>query len=313
MVRWIYATLVRKIGPGVIPWLRALGLSEPPDLRFHLAGAADFMEVHDRGSDVTVFAFAGMAAQHGGMVNYEFKNLLRKHGGDFNLVFLRDIRCAGYMLTPEDEVGGTPFFAAAVERVMAQLGSRVHVSLGTSAGACAALEFASRCAMDLALAFSPTWPPENYHFPRGWRNRLAQLALLFRRPGTFLELFLLFRTGQSTLRTLIGRLGEGNVVDPFDTYRTFGPPTRTRLYFGADMEADRRSAERFGPLSGVELVPLPTERHNTTGFLKAQGRLGNEIVEQVRAIAHEVLEGGPRSSAPSPLSEETPASAADAS
>ena len=288
MIRWLYEALVRRIGPGVIPWLRSFGLAEPPDADLDLSSAGDFIEVHDRGSDVTVFAFAGMAAQHGGMVNFEFKSLLRKNGADFNFVFLRDIRCAGYQLTPANQLGGLDFFRAAVERTIEQLGSRINVSLGTSVGACAALEFASRCGLDMAMAFSPTWPPENYDFPAGWRNRLSQLRLLLRSPASFFERFMLFRAGKSTLRVLQARIVDDALCDPLAAYRKYGAPRRTLVYFGEEMDCDRLSATRYATEPGVQLVPLPTERHNTTGVLKRQGRLGREIVDQVHGLAAEI-------------------------
>ena len=41
-------------------------------------GADRFIEIDDRGSDVTVFAFAGLAAQFAGLPTFEFRRALNQ-------------------------------------------------------------------------------------------------------------------------------------------------------------------------------------------------------------------------------------------
>lgn len=283
MIRGLYEALLRRLGPRAIPWLRGLALLAPRRRSFSTAETSDFIEVHDRGADVTIFAFAGMAALHGGMVGYEFKRLLASHGGSYNLVFLRDIRCTGYHIAPGGEASGLAFYQNAVEETMERLGAARNVAVGTSVGAAAALTFGARCSMDLVLAFSPTWPPELYRIdwrPRAWPDHLALLA---RAPGAFLERVMLARMGFATYRMLGREIGARAITDPLRDYRKAGAPERTRIYYAEGFPADAGSATRFGGEPGVELVALAGERHNTTGQLKREGRLGAEIVDQVDA------------------------------
>ena len=58
-----------------------------------------------------------------------------------------------------------------------------------------------------------------------------------------------------------------------------------KIVYGKDMPADRRIAERFGTVSGVELNPLDTGVHGIAGVLKREGKLGPLIVDTIRAGA----------------------------
>lgn len=283
MIRRLYESLLRAFGRRALPLLRGLALLAPRRENFAVDEAEDFIEVHDRGADVTVFAFAGMAALHGGMVGYEFRRLLASSGSRYNLVFIRDIRCAGYHYSPTGGHDGLRFYQAAVGETMERLGAARNVALGTSVGAAAALTFGARCSMDLVLAFSPTWPPELYRIdwrPRAWTGHLA---LILRSPGAFFERLMLARMGGVSHRVLEQTIGLTAITDPLEDYRREGAPEQTCIYYAKGFAADAGSAERFREEPGVELVALPGERHNTTGQLKRAGKLGSEIISRIEA------------------------------
>ncbi len=176
------------------------------------AQPAQILEIRDRKSDVTIVSFAGIAALHGGMVNFEFTELLRRFAFEPNVVFVRDPLCACYHLRPDGTPGGLEHYAEEVRAAVASLGGRHVVGIGTSIGGMAAIAIGHRLGFDQVLAFSPSWPPPRYMMEPGIEAFLARLRLLFRRPAAFVERALLAQMARVSARRLVETVGEAGIL-----------------------------------------------------------------------------------------------------
>ncbi len=91
--------------------------------------ALPYIDVHDRGSDLTVVSLAGPLGRVAGMpYGFEFKSLTKRT--EFNLVFLRDVHKAFYQSTPDGKPGGLDFFADTISDAVASLGGELQRRAG---------------------------------------------------------------------------------------------------------------------------------------------------------------------------------------
>lgn len=243
------------------------------------------IEIRQRGSEVTVVSFAGIAALHGGMVNYEFTELLRKLSWEPNVVFVRDPLCACYHLRPDGTPGGLDYYAEAVESAVRSTGAKHVVAIGTSIGGMAALTFGSRLAFDQVIAFSPTWPPERYFLDGSARARLERIRLLFREPGVFFERLLLAQMARVSARRLERTVGRENILDLEKALASSTTLPRISMMYGRGCAPDVATAEALHRITGAEIVALDTSMHNSTAHLKRTGQLVPAILERVDSCA----------------------------
>lgn len=244
-----------------------------------------YVEVEDRGSDVTVFSFAGLAALYAGLPSFEFKKMLGSGGEDYNLVFFRDIRRLCYHVTPDGQSGGLDFYEASIRDVMTRLGSRHNVAMGVSVGGSAALYFAARCGMQQVIGFSPGYPLTVYCSGLNQLRTFCDLPRLMLRPKAYAELALVTLATGWSYRRLCKMLGEENLWPVLDTYTAATPRPQATIFYGEKCRPDARQAASFDGLAEVKQVAVPTVYHNCAGFLKDRGELATVIHDEIRNYA----------------------------
>lgn len=245
------------------------------------ADAVQILEVRHRGSDLTVVSFAGIAALHGGMVNFEFTELLRRFSCEPNLIFVRDPICSCYHLRPDGSVGGLDYYAAEIDAAVRKLGARHVVTIGTSIGGMAAIAIAHRLGYDQAIAFSPSWPPPRYHLEPGLTAALGRLRLAFRKPAVFMERLLLAQMARVSEARLLATVGREGILDLEGELARTGRTPEITVFYGEGCIPDVKTAQAMSAAASAEVVPLPTSMHNSTAYLKRTGRLIPEILVRV--------------------------------
>lgn len=245
------------------------------------------IEIRQRGSEVTVVSFAGIAALHGGMVNFEFTELLRKLAWEPNVVFVRDPLCACYHLRPDGTKGGLDYYADEVARAVASTGAKHVVAIGTSIGGMAALNFGTRLGFEQVIAFSPTWPPERYMLDRSLAARWKRIKLLFREPAVFVERMMLAQMAYVSARRLLRTVGKKGILDLEDELSRAKTLPRISMLHGRGCEPDVATADAIERITGAEIVALPTSMHNSSAHLKRTGELVPVILDRVEACMRE--------------------------
>ena len=240
-----------------------------------------FMEVDDRGADVTIFSFAGLAALYAGLPSFEFKKLLRSGGKDYNLVFFRDIRRLCYHVTPTGEPEGLDFYETAIRDVMKQLGSKHNVAMGVSVGGSAALYFGAKCGMQQVIGFSPGYPLTVYCGGLNQLKTFFDIPRLVLRPKAYAELALVTLATGWSYRQLCKMKGKKNLWPVLETFTTASPRPKATIFYGQHCRPDARQATFFDGLENVKKVPVPTVYHNCAGFLKQRGDLANTIHNEI--------------------------------
>lgn len=243
--------------------------------------SVQILEVRDRKSDLTVVSFAGIAALHGGMVNFEFTELLRKFAFEPNVVFVRDPLCSCYHLRPDGSPGGLDYYAAEIDAAVRKLGARHVVTIGTSIGGMAAVAIGHRLGYDQVIAFSPTWPPERYFLERGPKAWLERLRLAVRKPAVLMERLLLAQMARVSAARLHATVGAEGILDLEGELARAGRTPRISVFYGEGCAPDVHTAKALAVVSDAEIVPLTTSMHNSTAYLKRNGRLIPEIVTRV--------------------------------
>lgn len=257
---------------------RALRLNEPEG-----AGGSfpEYVQVEDRGADVTLFCFSGMAVLFAGLPAFEFRKVLAQQPLDCNLVFFRDVRRRAYMVAPDGTADEGDFYEAKVREVMSRLGTRYNVALGASGGGAAAFWFATRCGMNQIIAFSPAFPANVW---TSWRAQLRayfDLKKLVMHPTDYAEVALIAVSSRWLIRQIRKDTG-GKGWDVMATYRNCpSPRPRATVFFGEHCYSDAWQARLLSDLPEVKLAPVPTGRHNCPAHLKMQGRLGEVILNEV--------------------------------
>ena len=241
-----------------------------------------FVEVEDRGSDVTIFSFAGLAVLYAGMPAFEFGRLLRNSGADYNLVFFRDIHRLSYHVSPHGEPDGLEFYETHVRRIMAELGSTYHVSLGVSVGGSAAFYFGARCAMDQVIAFNPAYPLTIYSAPWQQIQTWLNVQRLCTNPKAYGELLLVTLATAWAYRRLCRKLDADKIWPVVRTYRDQQPRPRATVFYSEHCAPDARQVAQFDGLVEVCRRPIPTVYHNCAGYLKRRGELGRMILDEIR-------------------------------
>ena len=251
---------------------------------------SDFVRLVDRGADVTVFCFSGLAVLYLGMPSYEFRTILPKSSAACNFVFIRDLFRMQYHVAPDRSRMGLDYYDAKIRGLIAQLGSEHNVALGASAGGAAAMYFAGRCGLDQVIAFSPSVMVEEYISWRAHLRAFLDLKNLILRFKAYCEVAAIALAARFMLGRFHKTVGKENCWNVLDTFRNAANPPRTTIFYGTYCRPDARQARLFRDLPNVKFVGLPTGHHNSPGFLQEQGNLGeaiaNEIEEALAARAN---------------------------
>lgn len=241
----------------------------------------DYVHVEDRGGDVTIVCFSGMAVLFAGLPRFEFRRLLRKGLKEANLVFFRDLSRMGYCLAPDGKGDGAVFYEAKVREIIADLGSSRNIALGASAGGTAALALGTRCGFDHVIAFSPVLDPKVYGSVWHALGTVVDFKSLLTQPKAYVEQVLVAVAGGYIYRKIL-RLG-GTMPDLVELYRNASPNRpHVTLFYGSRCRADAYQVSLVADLPEVDLVPVDTGHHNCPAHLKKEGRLGSAIQEAIR-------------------------------
>lgn len=240
-----------------------------------------YVLVDDRKSAVTIFAFAGGVGRFGGMPVFEFRNLLLKHGGSFNLVFIRDVWRVFYHLTPDRKPNGLDFFADLINQSIKELGSTYHVALGGCMGGSASLYFGARCGMNQVISFNPIFPLVQNVSPAAVMKDLMDVKTLAKNPGGFCTRAILLGALKRGLRRTARGVGWDHIVPMRDAYKPGGPYPRTTIFYPKFAPYEEREVQYFAQFPGAEIIGLPTVIHSTPRYLKKHGQLAAAITERV--------------------------------
>jgi len=238
--------------------------------------------VQDRGSDVSVFCFAGMAVRYAGLPTFEFRNVLRAGGHEFNLVFFRDVQRMGYHVAPGGTPDGLPFYEAEVRDIMEKLGATHNVAIGASSGGAAAFYFATRCGMNQVIAFNPTLQLNAFLSPRVLADAYLNLARLVHDPGAYFEIAFLPIVSLVGKQVFYKKVPHRTTWDIRDVYERAGEgrPAGT-IFYGAGCLADARQAKLLAGFSEVTCVPVNSRRHNCAADLMKRGELSHTITAEI--------------------------------
>lgn len=242
----------------------------------------DFIQIEDRGSDITIFAFAGLALKYAGLPSFEFRRILRQNNLDCNLVFLRDLQQLSYHVTPSGEPGGLEFFERRINQIRQRLGSTHNVGIGVSMGGSAAFYFGTRCRLEQIIAFSPGFPHSLYCSFQSQVRAYLNIVRLLRSPRAYLEQVLVIAGTALSYRQLYKLIGSKNIWSILESYRNCKPRPRATLFFGTGCRPDFRQADLLD-FPEVKRVALPTLYHNCTVFLNKRGVLGSTIASEVNS------------------------------
>ncbi len=245
---------------------------------------SQYIQVEDNGSDVTIVSFAGMAVLFAGMPQFEFRHMLKRAAKGCNLVFVRDLRRAGYCQAPDGTPTGLDFYERIVGDALKQLGSKYNIAMGASAGGAGAFYVSSRLPIHQIITFSPGFPPEVYFNRRTQLSTYFNLWRLIREPAAYFEVLLVTVGGMYVYHRACKLLGEKGIPDITGDYLKIKPaPPRATIFYGERCVPDRNQALLHRDIPQVTIRPVDTGRHNCAGFLRKQGQLVAVLTEEIEA------------------------------
>lgn len=244
---------------------------------------AQYVLVEDRGSDTTIFCYAGGALLYVGFPRFEFRRLLLGDGGNYNLVFFRDISRMGYHVAPDGQKNGLGFYETKIRELIKTFGSQYNVSVGSSWGGSAAFYFGSRCGMDKIVAFCPVLQWADYITPGNQLRAYLDLKHMLTSPRTYMERSIIVLGARLLHGKMIKTLGREAMWDVVGTYRNHSENRpRATIVYGAKCFFDSHQASLVADLPEVKLLPMPTARHNCAAELKEKGELAGLILNEIR-------------------------------
>ena len=278
----VFQWVARIFAPGLAEQMRREG-------SFYLAeagaggdAASDHVIVEDRGSDVTLFVFSGLAVLFAGMPRFEFRKLLLEGNGDYNLVFFRDLRRTAYHVTPDGRPGGYAYYEALINEIKARLGSKRHVALGASSGGSAAFYFGSRCGMDKIVTFSPAFPHTCYTAPWAQVRTYFDLWKLVTEPSAYLEVVMVTLGAIAGAKRLARLVPEEEITgSALRAFLNAAPRPRATIFYGARCRPDRDQASRLAGTEGLTTVAVASGRHNCAADLKKAGKLAAMLLAEI--------------------------------
>lgn len=159
----------------------------------------------DGQTDVVVIAFGGMKNSIAGLPPFEFLSML---GDGAATVFVRDLDQVWYHCGVRGLSSNISETAAALRRLIADIGAPRVVTLGTSAGGFGAILFGALIEADSVIAFSPqtflTHRLRLVHRERRWHRQLRDLHRLTRPADRVLDLRSVLRRGQTPIAVHVG-------------------------------------------------------------------------------------------------------------
>ena len=262
-LRWMMQTIARRLSHFVVPEIARLTEAELLSDAFDdQSSIPQTIRVEDKGADTTVVSFSNGGFMHGGLPTYAFRDLLSELQPPCNLIFIRDVHRVAYHLRPNGEPGGLAFYEAEIKATLARLGSSTTHMIGDSSGAAAAVYFGTRCDAERVLALTMPYPMEPWGTPRAVLRHVLNLREVLRDRGSYWDSLVISAFSLVARRTLISHIGEDNIFSPIETYQRAARRPKLTIIYGERCLGDAANAMRYAELSDVELMPLPTGRHN---------------------------------------------------
>ncbi len=244
------------------------------------AQASDCIEIEDRGADVTIVSFAGMAVLYAAMPKFEFRKMLQAGAEQYNLVFVRDIYRSSYRLAPDGSDAGIAFYERAVSEALNRIGARTNLAVGMSGGGEAACRISGAAPIHGVIALNPAFPLERYG---AWRTLLA-VALdgrkLLSEPSAYLEVLFVVLGVRYLCRRNRKLLGPEDPERPLRDYLRRAAPTT--LFYSRRCRPDAQQALALKDVPSIALMPLDSPRHNCLADLKADGGATALIQEAIQ-------------------------------
>jgi len=245
----------------------------------------EHVTVEDRGADMTIFVFSGLAVLFAGMPRFEFRKLLIDGGRQYNLVFFRDMRRMAYRMTPDGKPEGYSYYENLVNELKTKLGAKYNVALGASSGGSAAFYFGSRCNMDKIIAFSPAFPITCYTAFRTQIRTYFNFLKLLREPSAYIEVVLVTLGALVAYRRVAAVCPDIDLnAGPLKAYLKASPRPRATILYGERCAPDTDQATRAAQTPGIKIIPVNSGRHNCAADLKKQGKLGETILSEIEDV-----------------------------
>ncbi|MCF6286515.1 MAG: hypothetical protein L3K26_15170 [Candidatus Hydrogenedentes bacterium] len=243
-----------------------------------------FIQVEDKGSDITIVSFAGAAVLFAGMPQFEFRKMLNENENNYNLVFVRDPRRSAYFEHPHGGPGGVEFYMGLVNDTLKELGSSYNVALGASAGGAGAFYVSSFANINQIVAFAPGFPPVVYTKPTTQLKTYFNIKKLLTEPAAYAEVVLVTLAAQLVMWKVNRVHGANNLPDITQCYLDVTPaPPRATIFYGERCLPDRLQAMHHRNIPSITLKPINSGRHNCAADLKKQGILGKTILAEIEA------------------------------
>ncbi len=250
----------------------------------------------DRGSDITVIAFTGMAIRYGGIPQFEFKKILSQEGDRYNHIFVRDVRRSVYFRSPQGGNNGLQYYQELIQDAISHLPPSFNVAIGISSGGQASFLFCNRLPIHHILAFNPSFPTDLYASESLLRLALRP-KLLFTDHMSYFESILMVLSVGAVLKRQRRLLGRENIPDEIQCFLSTRSqsPTAT-IFYSQRNPPDFRQAMRLRGTPGITLKPLNSARHVCLKELRGNGELGPLIHHEIHNAHTAWLNAGNRPS-----------------
>ncbi len=232
---------------------------------------ANFCEVIDRQSPITVIGFSGLALGFAGLPSYEFRKSLGSMGDVCNIILIRDVRRYWYHLTPEGDIGGLDFYTQYLQSQLQALKTKYLITTGVSAGGFAALFFGWKLGADQILAFSPQTDLISYYK----FNPLSLLKYRYTRKDlqSFLKEVLMVAIALRRRTRLLRRKLPLTQWGRLDAAQRINERTQSSVYYCQDNALDTQETLKISALPGITLHACPCNQHNVAGYLRSSEEL----------------------------------------
>lgn len=277
-----YRLGMRMLMPDLARQMEADGLLDLP--KDGESPKIEYMKVENNHAETTIFAFSGLDVLFAGLARYEFQRVLHELGTTANFVFLRDIHRMGFQLKPDGTPGGPEFYVGEIKRVMAELGSKRNIAIGSSIGGSAAFAYGVASGMDELVLFGAAFNFDGFSAPDMIWKCATDFRKLFTEPRAYAELLIVTLAARWARKTFQAKIGEENVPKPLDLYQQAEKKPAITLLYGETSWPDAAQAALVKSFARTRLVPLPTGRHNTPAFLKARGELAPRIADALANV-----------------------------
>ena len=289
------ALLIKKFFPGLAEnMLQDVEVSSPNARENGVASLSEDIVWENRGSDITVIAFTGLAIRYGGIPQFEFKKILSQEGDCYNHIFVRDVQRSIYFRSPQGKNNGHWYYREKIKEAISHLPPSFNVTVGISSGGMAPFLLCNSLPIHQIFAFNPSFPLWQYGSENLLRLSLRPKALLS-DPRSYVESILIVLSARLIWKRLCRIFGENSIPDVLQAYLDTRPePPAATIFYSRHNPPDLRQAMRLCKTAGITLKPVNSARHICLKELRDSGELGPLLHQEIHD-AHTVwLKAGHR-------------------